>query len=303
VVDADDPGDPKLQPLAMTKHVAHELVHGANGWDVLYLDRGTARYRWKFYVVSARFLTRLPELLRTNQYVTTAEWTKGLCRAGTLRCFDYFGEVGGVYPVGEPPPPPPAKGEGDVRGKDILNSGGDWHSSDNAVASIGQLEDTAVDVDFSSNDRSYKRAHKVEKAIGYHTKDLPRNSSRAEDLAMTLARGLSPALDEIAEVASKTADEVVDFILNGVVPEEDDWVSKNKERMEEELRDQEDAREREVAESEAAMERKAMEDLWSDGPEMDDAIREEQRREEDETETAEHEKKVQSSQWLADVLG
>jgi hypothetical protein len=194
VVDADDPGDPKLQPLAMTKHVAHELVHGANGWDVLYLDRGTARYRWKFYVVSARFLTRLPELLQTNPYVTTAEWTKGLCRAGTLRCFDYFGEVGGVYPVGEPPPPPPAKGEGDVRGEDILNSGGDRHSSDNAVASIGQLEDDGVDVDFSSNDRSYKRAHKVEKAIGYHTKDLPRNSSRAEDLAMTLARGLSPAL-------------------------------------------------------------------------------------------------------------
>ena len=109
--------------------------------------------------------------------------------------------------------------------------------------------------------------------------------------------------DEIAEVASKTADEVVDFILNGVVPPEDDWVSKNKERMEEELREQEDAREREVAESEAAMERKAMEDLWSDGPEMADAIREEQRREEDETETEEHEKKVQSSQWLADVLG
>ena len=37
--------------------------------------------------------------------------------------------------------------------------------------------------------------------------------------------------DEIAEVASKTADEVVDFILNGVVPEEDDWVTKNRERM------------------------------------------------------------------------
>ena len=109
--------------------------------------------------------------------------------------------------------------------------------------------------------------------------------------------------DEIAEVASKTADEVVDFILNGVVPEEDDWVSKNKERMEEELKDQEDAREREVAESEAAMERKAMEDLWSDGPEMADAIREEQRREEDEQQTEEHEKKVQSSQWLSDVLG
>ena len=96
--------------------------------------------------------------------------------------------------MGEPPPPPPAKGEGDVRGEDILNSGGDWHSSDNAVASIGQLEGDDVDVDFSSNDRSYKRAHEVEKAIGYHTKDLPRNSSRAEDLAMTLARGLSPAL-------------------------------------------------------------------------------------------------------------
>ena len=80
--------------------------------------------------------------------------------------------------------------------------------------------------------------------------------------------------DEIAEVASKTADEVVDFILNGVVPEEDDWVTKNRERMEDELREQEEAREREVAESEAAMERKAMEDLWSDGPEMDEAIRE-----------------------------
>ena len=36
---------------------------------------------------------------------------------------------------------------------------------------------------------------------------------------------------------------------------------------------------------------------------MADAIREEQRREEDEMQTAEHEKKVQSSQWLSDVLG
>ena len=39
--------------------------------------------------------------------------------------------------------------------------------------------------------------------------------------------------DEIAEVASKTADEVVDFILNGVVPEEEEWVTNNKEHIEE----------------------------------------------------------------------
>ena len=147
---------------------------------------------------------------------------------------------------------------------------------DKAVASVGALNggSNASDVRrrFSSNDKSYRKARKVEKTIAYHVEDLPRNSSNPEDLAMMLARGLSPALDELAEVASKTADDVVDFILNGRLPEEDDWPAKNRARMEEELRDEEDAREREIREQEAAMERRAMEDLWSDGPAMEEAI-------------------------------
>ena len=125
-------------------------------------------------------------------------------------------------------------------------------------------------VRFSSNDKSYRKAREVEKAVAYHVQDVPRNSSNPEDMAMTLARGLSPALDELSEDASKTADDVVDFILNGRLPEEDDWPAKNRARVEEELREQEDAREREIREQEAAMERRAMEDLWSDGPAMEE---------------------------------
>ena len=353
VVDADDPGDPKLPPIAMAPAVARQIVRGGSpgtvpgdgssipgdddgwdkGWDVLFLDRGTARFRWKFYVVSARFLARLPLLLRDNPYVATTEWTKGLCRAGTLRCFDYFGEIGGTYEIdgagGKPPPPPPPPIEEDrengqtVKRRSgyarkekektsiantggVLGSGGDWRDVDKAVASVGALKGglNASDVvRFSSNDKSYRKARKVEKAIAYHVEDLPRNSSNPEDLAMMLARGLSPALDELAEVASKTADDVVDFILNGRLPEEDDWPAKNRARMEEELREQEDAREREIREQEAAMERRAMEDLWSDGPAMEEAIEREREREEDEEEAEAHEKKAEASSWLADVLG
>ena len=350
VVDADDPGDPKLPPIAMAPAVARQIVRGGSpgtvpgdessipgdddgwdkGWDVLFLDRGTARFRWKFYVVSARFLARLPLLLRDNPYVATTEWTKGLCRAGTLRCFDYFGEIGGTYEIdgtGGTPPPPPIEEDrengqtvkrrsGYARKEKektsvantggVLGSGGDWRDVDKAVASVGALKGglNASDVvRFSSNDKSYRKARKVEKAIAYHVKDLPRNSSNPEDLAMMLARGLSPALDELAEVASKTADEVVDFILNGRLPEEDDWPAKNRARMEEELREQEEAREREIREQEAAMERRAMEDLWSDGPAMEEAIEREREREEDEEEAEAHEKKAEASSWLADVLG
>ena len=349
VVDADDPGDPKLPPIAMAPAVARQIVRGGSpgtvpgdessipgdddgwdkGWDVLFLDRGTARFRWKFYVVSARFLARLPLLLRDNPYVATTEWTKGLCRAGTLRCFDYFGEIGGTYEIdgtgGTPPPPMEEDRENGQTVKrrsgyarkekektsvantgGVLGSGGDWRDVDKAVASVGAMNGglNASDVvRFSSNDKSYRKARKVEKAIAYHVKDLPRNSSNPEDLAMMLARGLSPALDELAEVASKTADEVVDFILNGRLPEEDDWPAKNRARMEEELREQEDAREREIREQEAAMERRAMEDLWSDGPAMEEAIEREREREEDEEEAEAHEKKAEASSWLADVLG
>ena len=294
------------------------------------MDRGTARFRWKFYVVSARFLARLPLLLRDNPYVATTEWTKGLCRAGTLRCFDYFGEIGGTYEIdgtGGTPPPPPIEEDrengqtvkrrsGYARKEKektsvantggVLGSGGDWRDVDKAVASVGALKGglNASDVvRFSSNDKSYRKARKVEKAIAYHVKDLPRNSSNPEDLAMMLARGLSPALDELAEVASKTADDVVDFILNGRLPEEDDWPAKNRARMEEELREQDEAREREIREQEAAMERRAMEDLWSDGPAMEEAIEREREREEDEEEAEAHEKKAEASSWLADVLG
>ena len=81
------------------------------------------------------------------------------------------------------------------------------------------------------------------------------------------------------------------------------WAAKNRARMEEELREQEDAREREIREQEAAMERRAMEDLWSDGPAMEEAIEREREREEDEEEAEAHEKKAEASSWLADVLG
>lgn len=377
VVDADDPGDPKLPPIAMAPAVARELTRGGSpgmesrhpgmesrhpgwdgddrgwekGWDVLFLDRGTARFRWKFYVVSARFLARLPLLLRDNPYVATTEWTKGLCRAGTLRCFDYFGEIGGAYEIGDspggtPPPPPPPTGENRENGRTVprrsrrkektgsiantgshvLGSGGDWRDVDKAVASVGALDrggskgarkgsskgarkgskvsNASSDVvRFSSNDKSYRKAEKVEKAVAYHVQDVPRNSSNPEDMAMTLARGLSPALDELSEDASKTADDVVDFILNGRLPEEDDWPAKNRARVEEELREQEDAREREIREQEAAMERRAMEDLWSDGPAMEEAMEREREREEDEKEVEAREEKAEASSWLADVLG
>ena len=51
------------------------------------------------------------------------------------------------------------------------------------------------------------------------------------------------------------------------------------------------------------MERRAMEDLWSDGPAMEEAIEREREREEDEEEAEAHEKKAEASSWLADVLG
>ena len=353
VVDADDPGDPKLPPIAMAPAVARQLLRGGSpgmkirhpgtvlrdgrvpgddpgddpgwdkGWDVLFLDRGTARFRWKFYVVSARFLARLPLLLRDHPYVATTEWQKGLCRAGTLRCFDYFGEIGGAYEIASPPPPTGEDRENgrtvrrrsehakrkDETASRVLGSGGDWRDVDKAVASVGALDGGSnastdvVPVRFSSNDKSYGKARKVEKTIAYHVQDLPVNSSNPGDLAMTLARGMAPALDELSEDASKTADDVVDFILNGVLPKEDDWAAKNRARMEEELRDEEDAREREIREQEAAMERRAMEDLWSDGPAMEEAV-ERVREEEEETEEAEaREKKAEASSWLADVLG
>ena len=263
-------------------------------------------------------------LLRDNPYVATTEWTKGLCRAGTLRCFDYFGEIGGAYEIASPPLPTGVDRENgrtvkrrsehakrkDKTGDRVLGSGGDWRDVDKAVASVGALDGGSnnastdvVPVRFSSNDKSYGKARKVEKAIAYHVQDLPRNSSNPGDLAMTLARGMAPALDELSEDASKTADDVVDFILNGVLPKEDDWAAKNRARMEEELRDEEDAREREIREQEAAMERRAMEDLWSDGPAMEEAV-ERVREEEEETEEAEaREKKAEASSWLADVLG
>ena len=148
---------------------------------------------------------------------------------------------------------PEGEGENERANTGVLGSGGDWRDVDKAVASVGALdggrglervEQTSCQCVSPPTTSRTGRLEKVEKAVAYHVQDLPRNSSNPEDLAMTLARGMAPALDELSEDASKTADDVVDFILNGRLPEEDDWPAKNRARMEEELREQEDERER-----------------------------------------------------------